>query len=438
MPPKYEFEPDYAVPPGATLKETIDAKGLSQSDLALRAGLAEKTISQIVNGIAPITLETAEKLELVLGIPARFWNKREASYREALARIEESKRLASDSGWLKEVPLSELIARNYIEGNAGKATLVRHVLRFFGVSSVEAWSNVWLSPCVRLRGPGVQKWHPAKVATWLRMGELSADMLECEPYDPIHFRKALAQIRKLTVESAAHWQKKLIELCAAAGVAVVFVREISGAGVSGVTKWLTKDKALIQVSLKYKTDDELWFTFFHDAAHILLHGKKDVFIHEVQDSDRDAEREANVFSRDILIPKSHADRLPYLKTKSRIYAFAQEIGIAPGLVVGRLQRDNFVSHRFCNDLKVRLYLLDRLEEYRSAHPGKSWNNEEIARWMIAKGYWEPQKPKLRTELATLRAGPKKRSTSETRKRARFVSTTRQNVASQVPQTRREM
>lgn len=81
-----EFTPDYAVPPGVTLKEVLDSKGLSQADLSLRTGLAEKTISQIVNGIAPITHETAEKLELTLGLPARFWNRRELSYRESLAR----------------------------------------------------------------------------------------------------------------------------------------------------------------------------------------------------------------------------------------------------------------------------------------------------------------------------------------------------------------
>lgn len=76
MPKTYPFQPDYAVPPGATLKETLEAKGLSQADLAVRSGMAEKTISQIVNGIAPISCETAEKLELVLGIPASFWNAR--------------------------------------------------------------------------------------------------------------------------------------------------------------------------------------------------------------------------------------------------------------------------------------------------------------------------------------------------------------------------
>ena len=79
MSAKYPYTPDYAVPPGTTLKETLDEKGISQAQLAVRTGLAEKTISQIVNGIAPISYETAGKLELVLGIPARFWNARERS-----------------------------------------------------------------------------------------------------------------------------------------------------------------------------------------------------------------------------------------------------------------------------------------------------------------------------------------------------------------------
>ena len=53
---------------------------------------------------APITYETAAKLELVLGIPARFWNAREHSYREALVRMAETDRLAEEVEWLKETP----------------------------------------------------------------------------------------------------------------------------------------------------------------------------------------------------------------------------------------------------------------------------------------------------------------------------------------------
>jgi HTH-type transcriptional regulator/antitoxin HigA len=84
---QYTFDPDYAVPPGETLKEILDDKGITQAELAVRTGLTEKTVSQIISGNAPISYDTAEKLELSTGVSARFWNSREAQFREALLKI---------------------------------------------------------------------------------------------------------------------------------------------------------------------------------------------------------------------------------------------------------------------------------------------------------------------------------------------------------------
>ena len=142
----YRFEPDYTVPPGATLKETLDAKGLSQADLSLRTGISEKTISQIINGVAPISFDTAEKLELATGVPASFWNRRELSYREALARAGEIKKLHAETEWLKEIPTKELLDREYVEPTQDKADMVRRALKFFGVGSVESWRETWIAP----------------------------------------------------------------------------------------------------------------------------------------------------------------------------------------------------------------------------------------------------------------------------------------------------
>ena len=77
-----KYSPDYAIPPGETIRELLETKGVTQADLAALSGLTEKTISQIINGTAPLSNETAEKLEMVLGVPARFWNTRESHYRE--------------------------------------------------------------------------------------------------------------------------------------------------------------------------------------------------------------------------------------------------------------------------------------------------------------------------------------------------------------------
>lgn len=351
---KYPFEPDYSVAPGATLKETLDARGISQSDLAVRTGMAEKTISQIINGIAPITVETAEKLELVLSVPARFWNRRELSYRESLARLEAVDDFNAEVAWLDEIPVKTLRERLSMDDHATKPQLVRLALKFFGVSSVDAWRNVWECPAVQYRGQAAQKKRPGYVAAWLRMGELQAESILTEPFEAGTFRQVLADVRDLTLTPATQWAKEVPRLCASAGVAVVFTKEIPTAGVSGATRWVTKDKVLMQLSLKYKSDDQFWFSLFHEAGHVLLHGKKQVFIEYGTDDATDEEKEANRFARDWLIPSSQSHKLPYLRNRAQIRSFAHSIEIAPGIVVGRLQHDKLVFPSAFNDLKRKL------------------------------------------------------------------------------------
>lgn len=350
----YAFAPDYAVAPGATLKETLQMRGLSQADLASRAEMAEKTISQIINGIAPISYQTAEKLELVLGVPAAFWNRRELAYRERLARNEATQRLAADIDWLKEIPIKVLKERGFIPETAAGADLVRIALQFFGVSSQESWRATWLEPAAQYRGKAAMEKRPGYVAAWLRIGELQAGNLPVRPYDAGRFRRALEELRELTRQPASVWRPKAEELCAAAGVALVFTKEIPSAAVSGVARWLTKDKALIQVSLKYKSDDQVWFTIFHEGGHLLLHAKKRMFVDYGYSDETPEEREANAFARDWLIPPASRARLPYLRTRPQIQAFADSIGISPGIVVGRLQFDRLVYQSAFNDLKRKL------------------------------------------------------------------------------------
>src|SRR5262245_33858286 len=104
-----EHFPDDAVPPGATLLETIDALGMSQAELAQRTGRPLKTINEIIKGKAQITPETALQLELVLGIEASFWTERERKFREAIARRDEQERLAHAVTWLRDLPVKELL-----------------------------------------------------------------------------------------------------------------------------------------------------------------------------------------------------------------------------------------------------------------------------------------------------------------------------------------
>lgn len=87
--PLNEYNPDSISAPGETLLETLDAIGMSQTELAKRMGRPIKTINEIVQEKAAITAETALQLEQVLRIPASFWLRYEQLYRESLARFAE-------------------------------------------------------------------------------------------------------------------------------------------------------------------------------------------------------------------------------------------------------------------------------------------------------------------------------------------------------------
>jgi len=349
-----EYKPDFVTPPGETLKETLESIGMSQRDLARRTGRPVKTINEIVKGKAAITAETALQLERVLGISASFWVNREQHYREYLARQAEQEALRKGKNWLKGMPLKEMAEYGWIRRFSDPIEQMQELLGFFGVRSPREYMDLWKNLQVSFRmSPSFQVDRDA-LAAWLRKGVIEAQKIECDAYDAAEFAKILQRIRPLTLEPPEIFQPELIRLCASCGVAVVFVRELPKTRTSGATRWLTPEKALIQLSLRYKSDDMLWFTFFHEAGHILLHGKRLVFLHDDK-YEGAKEKEANRFAENILIP---AEKLgPFMLSRQRSRAaverFAEEIGISPGIVVGRLQHLNYLPKSHLNGLKRR-------------------------------------------------------------------------------------
>lgn len=86
---RHTYQPDIAIPPGETLRETIEALGMSQAELAQRTGRTTKDIKEIIMGKAAITPDGALQFERVLRVPASFWNNLESNYRDTVARLAE-------------------------------------------------------------------------------------------------------------------------------------------------------------------------------------------------------------------------------------------------------------------------------------------------------------------------------------------------------------
>lgn len=350
------YEPDYGTRPGEVLEAYLSARGMTKAELASRCGRPTKTISEIIHGKAAITPETALQLERVLGRPASLWQNLEASYRLHLAEKGEKGSFSGHAGWAKKFPVKLMVERGCIDEPATDADLVEKLLRFFGVGTVAGWEANFGQMQVAYRRSPAFKAAPESVTTWIRLGEVAGDSVECAPFDKTHFKNVLLQCRALTAKPFPDVHEKLIALCASVGVAVVFVPELPKTHLSGIARWLTKDKALVQLSLRYKTSDHLWFTFFHEAGHILLHGKKAIFIDENGSDMSELEHEANRFASDLLIPAAAWGQFERARdfSAASVKRFAVKQGIAPGIIVGRLQHQKAIPFSFLNDLKERL------------------------------------------------------------------------------------
>ena len=332
---KYDFEPDYAIPPGESLKETIELMGMTQIEFSKRTGLTVQSINRIYKGEQPIIYETANKLELVTGVPARFWNSLEANYREQLEKIKELDELNKNIDWLKTVPVSELKKRGLISKTSNKSEQLRDILKFFGVSSVSAWEKIWTEPKVAARRSTCFESMPGYAATWIRQGERIAQKIQCAPYDKHRFKKAIAEIRQLTVDDPKKFGPKMTKLCAQAGVALALVPEMQKVPWSGATKWLHANKAMIIINLRGKREDKFWFSFFHEAGHVLNDNKKKLYIND--ESDDPVEISANNFAASILFPGNRRAEIPLLRTKLKIRRFAKKLGLSPGIIAGQYQ-----------------------------------------------------------------------------------------------------
>lgn len=335
-----EYRPDIAIHPGRTLAETIEALNMSQVDFAKRTDLTPKTINEIIKGVNPITPESAVKFAAVVGTSPSFWNNLQRNYDETVVRLKAEQVIEEEVPMLERFECyRELAKYEYVEKTRKPKEKVSNLLSFFGVSSLKLIPTV---QAVAFRKTKKDNLSKEALAAWLRCGELDAEKQETKPFDKEKLNQCIDQLRSLTREYSGDFSQKLRNICASFGVAVAFVPHFKRTYVNGATKWITPDKAMIQLSLKGKSDDIFWFSFFHELGHLVKHGKRNQFV-DLEDGDKKdkAEVEADEFASNTLIPKSEYRRF-FEKgdfTRSNIVAFADRLGISSSIVAGRIAYD---------------------------------------------------------------------------------------------------
>ena len=354
--PANQYQPDYAVPPGWVLQERLEVNGLSHAEFARRCGRSAKLVSEIIAGKAPIEPETALQFEKVLGVDASIWLGVESAFQLHKARAQEEASASKYANWIRSLPVRELVEIGAVLKPDSEADALAKFLAFFQVGSVEAWQQKYSGVRVAYRRSSKFGSVETALAAWLRLGEQSAEKQPCAGYSASRFKQALTEIRTLTRAPIEEALPKAQELCNAAGVALALVKPLPKTAVSGAAWWRTTSHAVIELSARHKTDDHLWFSMFHEAAHLLLHSKKQVFVDELSGDSASVETEANEWAANMLVPNAHWRKFigTQVRSEASVRRFADEQGSAPGIVVGMLQHGKHLPWTHLNGLKRRL------------------------------------------------------------------------------------
>ncbi|MBK8701329.1 MAG: ImmA/IrrE family metallo-endopeptidase [Saprospiraceae bacterium] len=344
-------------PPGDTLAETMALRGISQPILAMRMDRPIKTINEILKAKTAITPETAIQLELVLGIEAEFWLEREKNYRLELAEIEHAEAMLSTREFISNFPLAAMKKLHWINFEDSITSMANAIYAFFGITGEEAYFNYYHKNVYEAayRMSTQNKKNPFAVAAWLKQGEHIADQIKVPAYDASKFKDALLEIKNVMAKQPADFFSQLQSLCESAGVKVVHTPCLPSTQLHGSTRWLN-DNPLIQLSNLYNRNDIFWFTFFHEAGHIIKHGKREVFVEGLKYSEEEQikEDEANEFAVRYTFSKSQEkevlENIPL--SKKSIFVFAEKFNTHPAMIIGRLAREHRELYAMGHSLNI--------------------------------------------------------------------------------------
>jgi HTH-type transcriptional regulator/antitoxin HigA len=337
-----------ATPPGATIKEQLNDRGMTQKAFAARMGMSEKHISKLINGDVQLTQETAAKLEIVLGVPAKFWNNLEAIYREKIVKAEEENALDADVEIAKRFPYKEMAEKGWVPETRDAKEKVVNLRKFFEVVKLELIGNEQITRIACRRLAITEKSDLALMA-WAQEARIEARDIQTAPININRLNSIIPEIRKMTVLSLDEFCPQLKNYLADCGIALVFIPHLKGSFLQGAS-FMDGKKIVVGLTARGRDADKFWFSLFHELAHIVLG-----HVGQLNGTSEDDEKAANKWSGDTLI--SHEDFEAFRQngdySERSVRQFADAQGIAVGIVVGRMQLERMIEYSMMNHLKEK-------------------------------------------------------------------------------------
>ena len=189
--------------------------------------------------------------------------------------------------------------------------------------------------------------NPHALSAWIRQGELQANSMEAPAFDKQLLLEQLPKIKKVMAIHPQDFFVQLQQLCLKAGVKIIYTPCVKQAPISGATRWIN-NHPIIQLTGRYNQNDRFWFTFFHEVGHVLLHGKKEIFLEDIEYSDYDKQKEQEADDFAVKWTFSEEEEAEVLANdviyEEDVKVFAERFVTHPAIIIGRLQKKGLIHY----------------------------------------------------------------------------------------------
>lgn len=336
-----------AFPPGESLAEELETRHWSQSDFAQILGRPAQFVSEIIAGKKEITRESAAQIGAALDQPPQYWLNLQNAYllwsqeqnAESRRELDDVRRRARMNDL---APVNLLRKRNLITGDT-LAEQEAQIKELFQIRSLDETPKFLAAA---RRSNRNEKPTPTQKA-WLACARKKAQQQEVAKYDKNNLKQLASELSRIVAEPEEF--QSLPERFAAVGVRLVYIEAFPGSKLNGASFLLDDDPAqpVIALSGRGKRLDGVLFTLLHEVAHIVLgHVSPDqLFIDEgAGQADDPQEQEADRQAGEWQIPGG-LPKPPNVIRKGWIQTVAQQTGVHPVVILGRLQIDKLLDWR---------------------------------------------------------------------------------------------
>ena len=345
--------------PGEYLIDSIEALGMTQNEFAIRTDISTKTISNLINGKANITFEIASKLASFFGNSVEFWINLQTKYNVYLQNLNKKAELEAEWEIVKIFDKKFLEQElNIIVDKNNKEETINKMKEIFMINSLKCLkSSDMFAFCRTSVLKDIDEKQMILRNAWISYAMKISNTIECCEYNQEKLLNNIGKIRSLTLEEPEIFTPKLHKYLNEAGIKLVEIPYLKGSNVSGVTKWIPSENAIMIAINDYGKDaDKIWFNIFHELGHAIKNHKRHLTIsydkNNILDQD---EIDANEFAKNNLIDPHQYNEFISIGDYSidAINRFAKKIKIANFIVIGRLQRDKIIPWSHFASYKVK-------------------------------------------------------------------------------------